>query len=800
MPITPSMPSVCLVGESISSSVMGGGGAGGLAFFFFFFGRVGRRSAAPPRAAGSPRSGFLGLFSARHARLRVARLQDFRNRPRRRPTGLACSVRSGFALGSAFLLLGCAGTAPLPPKALALNRAGAEALARGDLETADARLSLALEYSPRFVEALVNQGLVELQRGNFERARELITRARRLNAGRGAAAPRARQSWPSARRAPTKRHATTTKRSAVDPGFAPARANLARLLFDAGMLDEALVQFKRLSEVAPDSPEARTGPGRDAAATGSRRRSRGRHTPGARALSGLAGAHGAGGAQLAAPRARSRAPSSCLRRSATGVTTSRPTRSAGWRRPSCCAGSPGSPWAPPSARSSSSPTLDASRPTPWRRRWRRWAIPRQPGSAAPASGANRYPHMRRAAARWSSARSATSPGESSMLRALDEPDRREHFPARPSPCRVSLVRLCAEAQRELWGLRLGRLYGFGIGVSYSVLVFVGPDVAGDRAKLWARALATASWVAGVGALSLATDLARARRARKGLTGLARLRGFGERQLERARAWRARCACRRTVLVPGLMLALAALLRFRTPARHRRGAGAGLGTVPYAVLVGSSLALLGARLQPVGCRGAAGCCCWRWCSGRGCSASGLDVAVPSLPSAFGWLLHQLSRRLLADARPATRSRARTAAQRRFGARRRGATSCSRSEREPLLDARGAAERRRATAARAWRCSTARPPSASPRSHGARSPRCSTKKRCRRPRPCRAASPGRSQRAAARASAAADLLADAGLAALRRARAPPPRSARNAQRGAGAGARRTTRAELLVCTSR
>ena len=78
--------------------------------------------------------------------------------------------------------LGCAGAAPLPQKAIALNRAGAEALARGDLETADARLTLALEYSPRFVEALVNQGLLELQRGNFDRARELLTRARRLNA------------------------------------------------------------------------------------------------------------------------------------------------------------------------------------------------------------------------------------------------------------------------------------------------------------------------------------------------------------------------------------------------------------------------------------------------------------------------------------------------------------------------------------------------------------------------------------------------------------------------------------------
>jgi tetratricopeptide (TPR) repeat protein len=46
---------------------------------------------------------------------------------------------------------------------------------------------------------------------------------------------------------------------AVDPGFAPSRANLARLLFDAGMLNEAFVQYKRLLQAAPDSPEAHVG-------------------------------------------------------------------------------------------------------------------------------------------------------------------------------------------------------------------------------------------------------------------------------------------------------------------------------------------------------------------------------------------------------------------------------------------------------------------------------------------------------------------------------------------------------------
>jgi len=155
-------------------------------------------------------------------------------------------------------LAGCKGAAPLPPKALELNRAGVEALEQGDLETADARFALALEYNPRFVEALVNQGLVELQRGNFRRARQLLTRARRLNPdvaqphhGLGVLAERERRPDIAA-----KHYEEALK---VDPGFSAARANLARLLFEAGRYEHARVQFKRLTEVAPDEPSGFVG-------------------------------------------------------------------------------------------------------------------------------------------------------------------------------------------------------------------------------------------------------------------------------------------------------------------------------------------------------------------------------------------------------------------------------------------------------------------------------------------------------------------------------------------------------------
>lgn len=201
------------------------------------------------------------------------------------------------------------------------------------------------------------------------------------------------------------------------------------------------------------------------------------------------------------------------------------------------------------------------------------------------------------------------------------------------------MRLCSRAQRELWGLRLGRLYSFGVGLSYAAIAFMGPASVASSTKLWARALATASWVAGVGALSLATELS-ARDTAQGLTGLARLRGFGELQMERARTVAGALRLAATVLVPGLMLALGLMLRVRTLHGSAVALALAMLTLPYAALVGGSLALLA--------RG-----CSRWLPGRGrlllmalvlgpwLLGSGTALPLPSIPAAFGWLLEHLA---------------------------------------------------------------------------------------------------------------------------------------------------------------
>ena len=157
-----------------------------------------------------------------------------------------------------WLVAGCAGTAPLPKRALALNAAGAEALAQGDLSTAEARLSVALEYSPRFVEAWVNLGYVELRRGNFEQARRDFVRARSLN--HDIPAPHHALGLLADEQGDSEEAERCYRRALeVDPGFGPARANLARRLFARGQYENAREQFQRLRQVAPEAAEGWAG-------------------------------------------------------------------------------------------------------------------------------------------------------------------------------------------------------------------------------------------------------------------------------------------------------------------------------------------------------------------------------------------------------------------------------------------------------------------------------------------------------------------------------------------------------------
>jgi tetratricopeptide (TPR) repeat protein len=150
------------------------------------------------------------------------------------------------------LATGCAAAAPLPPKAVQLNQDGAAALAAGDLQTAEARLSLAIEYNPRFTEAWVNLGLVALAQNNYPTAEKDFLEARRLNPD--LATPHHALGLLAEARGDAA-GAEKFYRAAlkVDPGFAAARANLGRRLYARGAWEDAREQFLRLTEVAPET-------------------------------------------------------------------------------------------------------------------------------------------------------------------------------------------------------------------------------------------------------------------------------------------------------------------------------------------------------------------------------------------------------------------------------------------------------------------------------------------------------------------------------------------------------------------
>ena len=160
------------------------------------------------------------------------------------------AILIGLVLSWLTWLIGCASVPPLPPKAVELNQNGAAALAAGDLATAEARFGLALEYSPRFTEAWVNMGYVELRRGHLAQARKDFVKARELNPD--LAAPHHALGLLADHRGIGKEAEGHYKQALkVDPGFVPARENLARRLFARGAFEEAHEQYLRLTQVEP---------------------------------------------------------------------------------------------------------------------------------------------------------------------------------------------------------------------------------------------------------------------------------------------------------------------------------------------------------------------------------------------------------------------------------------------------------------------------------------------------------------------------------------------------------------------
>lgn len=149
-------------------------------------------------------------------------------------------------------LAGCASAGGLPTAAIDHNRQGAQAFAEGELDTAEARFRLALEYHPRFAEPHANLGLVMLRRGQIRAAEDHLRTAIELNADFD-------EAWANLGvvllRLGERDEAIEAFESAlaIDPGLNDARTNLATTWMKAERFAEARAQWLRLLQQAPSA-------------------------------------------------------------------------------------------------------------------------------------------------------------------------------------------------------------------------------------------------------------------------------------------------------------------------------------------------------------------------------------------------------------------------------------------------------------------------------------------------------------------------------------------------------------------
>ncbi|MBW2460362.1 MAG: tetratricopeptide repeat protein [Deltaproteobacteria bacterium] len=152
-------------------------------------------------------------------------------------------------------LSGACGGLPVSAPAMRHNADGAELLARGDLDGAEARFRLALELRPGFAEARANLGIVAVERGDLVGAQVSIEQA--LDADRDFALGWSGLGVVRERRGDAEGAMEAYGEAlAIDPTLPTPRRNLAFLLAREGRHREARAHLLRLLVVDAEDPEA----------------------------------------------------------------------------------------------------------------------------------------------------------------------------------------------------------------------------------------------------------------------------------------------------------------------------------------------------------------------------------------------------------------------------------------------------------------------------------------------------------------------------------------------------------------
>jgi tetratricopeptide (TPR) repeat protein len=156
-----------------------------------------------------------------------------------------------FGLVALVVAQGCKTAAPIHPRAIEHNNYCAKYLNDGDLEKAETRCKLALEFNPDYPEPYCNLGLIEKRRGHISEAKELFVKAIHLNQDFGEAHNDLGVLFLD-EKSYGKAHDEFVRALKVNPDYVEARYNLALSLMHLKKYDEARKAYRALIESNPN--------------------------------------------------------------------------------------------------------------------------------------------------------------------------------------------------------------------------------------------------------------------------------------------------------------------------------------------------------------------------------------------------------------------------------------------------------------------------------------------------------------------------------------------------------------------
>jgi Tfp pilus assembly protein PilF len=151
----------------------------------------------------------------------------------------------------ALALSACKTAAPIHPLAIEHNTYGTRYLEEGNLDKAQHRFELALEYNPDYPEPFNNLCLIDIRRGKLDRAKERCIKALRLNNDFAEAHNNLGYIYLQ-QSSNGKAHDAFKSALRVNPGYIEARYNLALTLLKLKRFADARVEYDKIIEVNPN--------------------------------------------------------------------------------------------------------------------------------------------------------------------------------------------------------------------------------------------------------------------------------------------------------------------------------------------------------------------------------------------------------------------------------------------------------------------------------------------------------------------------------------------------------------------